>query len=153
MLHNCTKSHKIVFHPDLNFGFVEVDSSGGRKTEVDDDAAELVVAFVLGQNGRELARDVGQGEDGAHEGEHCARQERRLVRLESWSSGYGRILMIKRSWVWIPAPDTRWSFLHWFFVVKIVLFAWKTQKYTKRGHGWSIFIKEWQLIVDLTKKF
>ena len=33
----------------------------------------------------------------------------KLVR-ELWSSGYGRRLMIWRSWVWIPALFTGWTF-------------------------------------------
>ena len=49
--------------------------------------------------------------------------------LAHWSSGYGRRLTFERSWVWIPAPYTGWTwqFSHW-FVVKIVLFVWKIQK-------------------------
>ena len=29
---------------------------------------------------------------------------------EPWSSGYGRRLIIRRSWVRIPAPNTGWTF-------------------------------------------
>ena len=45
---------------------------------------------------------------------------------EPWSSGYGRQLMFKRSWVQITALYTGWTwyFSNW-FVVKIVLFVWK----------------------------
>ena len=37
---------------------------------------------------------------------------------EPWSSGYGRQLMIERSWVWIPALNTGWTrhFLHCFVI-------------------------------------
>ena len=37
---------------------------------------------------------------------------KRFVRLgrEPWSSGYGRRLMYRRSWVRIPAPYTGWTF-------------------------------------------
>lgn len=41
-------------------------------------------------------------------------------RQEPWSRGYGRTLMLKMSWVQIPAPNTRWTFLH-YFAVKIVV--------------------------------
>ena len=52
------------------------------------------------------------------------------------SSGYGRRLMFRRSWVWIPAPDGHFSHL---FVVKIVIFVWKDEKIKKRDRGWPIF--------------
>ena len=41
-------------------------------------------------------------------------------RQEPWSRGYGRTLMLKMLWVQIPAPNTRWTFLH-YFAVKIVV--------------------------------
>ena len=31
-------------------------------------------------------------------------------RAEAWSSGYGRRLVFKRSWVQIPVPHTGWTF-------------------------------------------
>ena len=31
---------------------------------------------------------------------------------EPWSSGYGKRLMFRRSWVQIPAPYTGWTFFH-----------------------------------------
>ena len=58
------------------------------------------------------------------------------------SSGYGRWLMIKRTWVWIPAPYTGWTwhFSHW-FVVRIVLFAWKRPKINEKGSWFDPFIE------------
>ena len=35
-----------------------------------------------------------------------------MFELQPWSCGYRRRLMIKRSWVWIPGPDTRWQLFH-----------------------------------------
>ena len=35
---------------------------------------------------------------------------------EPWSSGYVRRLMFQRSWVWIPAPDTGWTW-HFFTLI------------------------------------
>ena len=42
---------------------------------------------------------------------------------EPWSSGYGRRLMFKRSWVQIPAQYTGWTFFCIDLFVKIVLFV------------------------------
>ena len=59
---------------------------------------------------------------------------------EPWSSGYGRLLMYKRSWVRIPKPYTGWS-LHFFTLIccKIVFLFEKTKKKRKRGRGWHIW--------------
>ena len=38
------------------------------------------------------------------------------VGQEPWSSGYGRRLTFQRSWVWIPAPDTGWTW-HFFTLI------------------------------------
>ena len=44
-----------------------------------------------------------------------------------WSSVYARRLMFKRSWVWISAPDTGWTFL-------------KTEnKWKESGNGQKLF--------------
>ena len=65
-----------------------------------------------------------------------------------WSSGYGRRLMFQRPWVWIPAPDTGWTwhFSH-SFVVKIVLFVWKRPKINEKeaGDGPFFFKKKYFL--------
>ena len=53
----------------------------------------------------------------------------------SWSSGYGRKLTIRKSWVRIPA--TRYWIDH-FSVVKIVLLFEKTENKFKRGLIWPI---------------
>ena len=53
---------------------------------------------------------------------------------EPWSCGYGRRLMFERLWVRIPAPYGQDIFSHW-FVVKIVLFVWKDEKFTKKWPG------------------
>ena len=39
---------------------------------------------------------------------------------EPWSSGNGKRLTFQRSWVWIPAPFTGWTFFQHIFVVRIV---------------------------------
>ena len=62
---------------------------------------------------------------------------------EPWSSGNGTWLMIKRSWVRIPAPYTRWNwhFSHWCVVKKFIGLFEKTKNKWKRVQGWPIFIK------------
>ena len=63
---------------------------------------------------------------------------------EPWSSGYGRRLTILRSWVWIPAPYTGWT---WHFFTLICckncnnVCLKKTENKRKRGRGWPIFKK------------
>ena len=47
---------------------------------------------------------------------------------EPRSSGYGRRLMFRRSWVWILALYTLWTFSHIFAVKIVVMFVWKDQK-------------------------
>ena len=56
---------------------------------------------------------------------------------EPWSSGYGRLLVFKRSWVQIPAPYTGRTFSH-LFVVKLYCLFKKTKNKWKRGRGWPI---------------
>ena len=61
---------------------------------------------------------------------------------EPWSSGYGRRLMFRRLWVWIPAPYTGWTFFtyncckNW----NDVCLKWPKIN-DKRGRGWPIFKK------------
>ena len=74
---------------------------------------------------------------------HDAKSQPQHISLP-WSSGYGRRLTFRRSWVWIPAPYTGWTwhFSHWFFV-KICIVCLKRPKIKeKRGHGWPIFLKK-----------
>ena len=70
-------------------------------------------------------------------------------RREPWSSGYGRRLMFQRLWVWILTPDRHFSNL---FVVKTVMFVWTYENKRKRGRGWSIFKKDFQVGLMLTRK-
>ena len=62
---------------------------------------------------------------------------------EPWSSGYGRRLKFQRSWVWIPAPYTGWTwhFSHWFVVKNCIICLKRTENKRKRGQGWPIFLK------------
>ena len=56
---------------------------------------------------------------------------------ELWSSGYGRSLMFKRSWV----PGTEYwmdIFSHW-FVVKNLMCVWEDKNKLKRRRGWPHF--------------
>ena len=61
-----------------------------------------------------------------------------------WSSGYGRRLTIQRSWVWIPAPYTGWTW-HFFTLIcckncnNVCLRGAENKR--KRGRGWPIFKK------------
>ena len=64
---------------------------------------------------------------------------------QPWSSGYGRRLLFKRLWVWIPALYTgcTWHFWHWFVII-IVLFTFdKTKNKRKIARGWPIFKNFW----------
>ena len=65
---------------------------------------------------------------------------------EPWSGGYGRRLMFRRSWVWIPALYTGWTFSHLFVVKVVMMFVWKDKKKRKRGRGWPIFLKKYTLL-------
>ena len=49
----------------------------------------------------------------------------------TWSSGYKRRLVFNRSWVHIPAPDKRRTFLT-LIALKIVSFLWKRPKTKKK---------------------
>ena len=62
-------------------------------------------------------------------------QKIQVTKIEwGWSGGYGRRLLFERSWVWIPAMDTRWFFPH-LFVVKL---HW-CSKIQKLKQKWPIF--------------
>ena len=70
---------------------------------------------------------------------------------EPWSSGYGRRLTSKKSWVRILVPDTGWAFFSHLFVVKIVMCVWKDDNKWKGGRGWPIiFFKKTQIEPDWT---
>ena len=75
---------------------------------------------------------------------------------EPWSSGYGRRLVFGRSWVWIPAPYTGWTwhFSH-LFALKFLLFVWKDKNKWKRGRGWPIFLKNkcWESVSRERRKW
>ena len=60
---------------------------------------------------------------------------------EPWSSGYGMRLMFWRSWVWIPAPYTGWTFFHIKLLLKNATFVWKWQKINKKRPGIGPFKK------------
>ena len=70
---------------------------------------------------------------------------------ESWSSGYRRRLMFQRSWVWILALYTGWTFFSHLFVVKIVMMCvWKDENKWKRDRVCPIFfIKKLVQIADV----
>ena len=57
--------------------------------------------------------------------------------IANWSSGFSWRLMIKRSWVRIPTPFTKWI-IFTVFCCKIVLVFEKTENILKRGQGWSV---------------
>ena len=66
----------------------------------------------------------------------CSRYKNIHFGWEPWTCGYGRRLMIKRSWVRITATHTRWiifTFICW----KIVWLFEKTENKLKRGRGLS----------------
>ena len=76
---------------------------------------------------------------------------------EPWSSGHGRRLMFKRSWVWILAPYTGWTwhFSHW-FADKTLLFVWKDQKTEKEAglaHLKKTFLTIGSWDIDISKEF
>ena len=58
-----------------------------------------------------------------------------------WSSGYGRRLMFVRSWVWIPAPYTGYS---WHFSHCIVCLLEKTENKQKEAGFGPFFLKKKQ---------
>ena len=60
---------------------------------------------------------------------------RKVMRTNVYrSSGYGRRLMFRRSWVQIPATYTGWTFSH-MFVVKIVMFQKTKINEKEAGNG------------------
>ena len=65
---------------------------------------------------------------------------------EPWSSGYGRRLMSWRSWVWIPAPYTGWTFSTLTCYKIVLLFVRKRPKRKKEEAGDGHFLKR-----DLTR--
>ena len=72
-----------------------------------------------------------------------------FIGWEPWSSGYGRRLIFQRSWVWIPALYTGWTF-SLLFVIKIVMFLWKDEN--KRKRGWDgPFLKKLIFSMDHTR--
>ena len=62
---------------------------------------------------------------------------------EPWSSGYGRRLMFRRSWVRIPALYTGWTWVFFTLICckKIYCLFEKTENKRKRGRSWPIFKK------------
>ena len=63
------------------------------------------------------------------------------VTVGPWSSGFGRRLKDRRSWVRILAPYTGWTFSHIFKIV--MMFVWKRLKINWGwGWGWPIFLKK-----------
>ena len=52
-----------------------------------------------------------------------------------WPSGQRRRVMIKRSRVKIPAPDTRWTFSHWIVVKNCFACLKRLKINNKRGRG------------------
>ena len=54
--------------------------------------------------------------------------------------------MFERLWVRIPAPYGQDIFSHW-FVVKIVLFVWKDEKFTKKWPGLAHLKKTYKFVV------
>ena len=68
---------------------------------------------------------------------HWKKSSQKLTRREPWSSCYGRRLTFKRSWVRIPAPDTRCPFFT-FICCKyciICLFEKTENKRKEAGNG------------------
>ena len=63
---------------------------------------------------------------------------------EPWSSGYGRRLMLQRSWVWILAPYTGWTFFTYLFVVKFVMCVWKDENELKNRPRFVHFLNNCQ---------
>ena len=67
-----------------------------------------------------------------------------------WSSGYGKRLTFRRSWVRIPAPYTGWTFFPHIFVVCL-----KRPKINEKEAGVGPFFKKtvgatfWQLLGTL----
>ena len=60
---------------------------------------------------------------------------------EPYSSGYGRRLTFRRSWVQIPVPYTGWTW-HFFTLIcckKLYYSFEKTENNQKGGRDWSIF--------------
>ena len=54
----------------------------------------------------------------------------------TWSSGHGRRLVHKRSWFWISALDTGWTFFSIYLLQKLhSLFVWKKAENKKKMLG------------------
>ena len=62
------------------------------------------------------------------------------VGQKPWPSGYGRQLMLKRSWVQIPTPYTGLTFFHIDLLQKLYRLFEKTKNKPERGRGWPILI-------------
>ena len=69
-----------------------------------------------------------------------------LFGWEPWSSGYERRLVFWRSWVWIPAPNTGWTFFKYICCKNCNV--WKDKNRWKRGRAWPIFQKNTMLAVS-----
>ena len=74
----------------------------------------------------------------------CSKETREGTELgwEPWSSGYERRRLFQRSWVWIPALYTGWTFFTHLFIVKILMCVWKDENKLKRGRGLAHFLKK-----------
>ena len=59
--------------------------------------------------------------------------------IDFWSNSYERRLMFKRSWVWIPTPNTRTFFtIILTYVVKLYCLFQKTENKRKKGRRCSL---------------
>ena len=65
---------------------------------------------------------------------------------ERWSSGSGRRLMFQRSWVWLSAPYTGWTFFT-FICCKYCNVSLKRPK-IKQKRGWPIFLLKTIILTD-----
>ena len=72
----------------------------------------------------------------------CVMKNDVLWGREPWSSGYGRRLMFRRSWVQIPALFTGWTFFTYFCCKKIAT------KINLKRPGMAHFLKKWCFIND-----
>ena len=76
-----------------------------------------------------------------------------------WSGGYGRRLIIWRSWVCIPAPYTRWTYFHSYLLQKLQYLFEKTKINKKRPRMGHLFKKdenfpfEWCSIIWVNYKY
>ena len=88
---------------------------------------DVLTSREIDESGHEIGRIFGE----INKTNAKIKRQHWTVQKRQWSIGYGWQLMIKRSWVRIPAPYTG-NFSHW-FVVKIVLFVWKDQNKRKEA--------------------